>query len=152
MRKNFNYWKIKQDNLTLQEAVKLYQEITKETGSIMFAIYHSWDGKFDLHRGRLIGPHDLVIEQQTFTLDEFNATDWMLLEEDREMNKKLTEIYDYATDIFNDEEFEKLNIRDRDIHELFDLFVKEMSIDDKISIVKFLDANDLIKRHNNEED
>jgi len=148
MRKNFNYWKIKKDNLTLQEAVKLYQEITKETGSIMFALYHSWDGKLDLHRGRLIGPNDTVIEFQTFTLDEFNATDWMLLEEDKEMNEKLTDVYNYATDIFTDEEYEKLQLRDRDIHELFDVLVKEMSIDDKIKIVEFLKANHIIKSHN----
>jgi len=148
MRKNFNYWKIKQDNLTLQEAVKLYQEITKETGLIVFALYHSWDGKFDLHRGRLIGPHDTVIEQQTFTLDEFNAKNWMLLEEDKEMNKKLIDVYDYLTDIFTDEEYEKFQLRDRDIHELFDVLVKEMSIDDKIKIVEFLKTNHIIKSHN----
>ena len=150
MRKNFNYWKVKRDNLTLQEAVKLYKDIMKETGSIMFALYHSWDGRFDLHYGRLIGPHDLVIEQQTFTLDEFNATNWMLLEEDREMNKKLTEIYNYVIDIFDDENDEKYNLCDRDIHELFDLLVKEMSIDTKLSITKFLENNNLIKSHNDE--
>ena len=145
MRHNFWYWKINKDNLTLQEVVKLYKEITEKTGCIMFAIYHSWDGKFDLHRGRLIGPDDIVIEQQTFTLDEFNATNWMLLEEDKEMNKKLTEVYNYATEIFTEEEYKNLQLRDRDIHELFDIIVKKLTIDDKVKIVDFIKSNNMIE-------
>ncbi len=145
MRHNFRYWKINKDNLTLQEVVKLYKEITEKTGCIMFAIYHSWDGKFDLHRGRLIGPDDTVIEQQTFTLDEFNATNWMLLEEDKEINKKLTEVYNYATEIFTEEEYEKLQLRDRDIRELFDVIVKKLTIDDKVKIVDFIKSKNMIK-------
>jgi len=145
MRHNFWYWKINKDNLTLQEVVKLYKEITEKTGCIMFAIYHSWDGKFDLHRGRLIGPDDIVIEQQTFTLDEFNATNWMLLEEDKEMNKKLTEVYNYATEIFTEEEYKNLQLRDRDIHELFDIIVKKLTIDDKVKIIDFIKSNNMIE-------
>lgn len=149
MRKNFNYWKIKKDNLTLLEAVKLYQEVIQETGSIMFAIYHSWDGKFNLHNGRLIGPYDIVIENQTFTLDEFNANDWMLLEEDKQMNEKLNKVYNYVIEVFDDEDYEKLQLRDRDINELFDVLVKEkMTTDDKVKIIEFLELNNIIENRN----
>ena len=122
-------------------------QLVEQTGSIMFAIYHSWDGKLNLHNGRLIGPDDIVIEQQTFTLDEFNANDWMLLEEDKPMNKKLYEVYNYVIDFFNDEDYERLQLRDRDINELFDVLVKEkMTIDNKVKVIDFLKkSNSIIK-------
>lgn len=155
MRKYFDYWKIKKDKLTLTEAIKLYNEYSKSDQHKFMdvALYHSWDGKLDLHRGRLIGPYDKVIEQQQFTIAEFEATDWMLLEIDEELEKKLHTAYNYVVDIFNDDEYEKFQLRDRDIDELFDVLVKEaMSTDDKIKVIEFLNEQGIIKRHTNEED
>lgn len=141
MRKDFKYWKIKKDNLTFQEVINLYQENLKND-CYDFAIYHSWDGQFDLHYGRLIGPDDISIEIQKFTLGEINATNWMLLEEDKETNKKLYEVYNYAIKNFNDKEYEELNLRDRDINELFYIISeKVLTIDDKVNIIRFLNTN-----------
>lgn len=154
MRKYFDYWKIKKDKLTLTEAIKLYNEYSSGQHKFMdVALYHSWDGKLDLHHGRLIGPYDKVIEQQQFTIAEFEANDWMLLEIDEELEKKLHTAYNYVVDIFNDDEYEKFQLRDRDIDELFDVLVKEaMSTDDKIKVIEFLNEQGIIKRHTNEED